>query len=260
MKVAYICEPQIGGTYTSFRQVREQLLPKGIDYRCVPPVDGKAFANTRFAHDEGVDFIEYPHDEPAAMARRLVDHLQAEQFSAVVILPGCYPWVSSLPPFLPREIRCLARMPHNGRGVYQPTALMAAHYDRIIAVAPRLRDDLVATYGVPPGQVEIIANGVDTERFYPGPEANAQQAIFVGRLEDLQKDVFFAAEDSGLRPKNPSGSPFDRGGCRPGCGPPARALSKGGPRRTFYPAGAGAAGRIAGSSPPLRNLHPALPF
>ena len=190
MKVAYICEPQIGGTYTSFRQVREQLLPKGIDYRCVPPVDGKAFANTRFAHDEGVDFIEYPHDEPAAMARRLVDHLQAEQFSSVVILPGCYPWVSSLPPFLPREIRCLARMPHNGRGVYQPTALMAAHYDRIIAVAPRLRDDLVATYGVPPGQVEIIANGVDTERFYPGPEANVKQAIFVGRLEDLQKDVF----------------------------------------------------------------------
>ena len=79
MKVAYICEPQIGGTYTSFRQVREQLLPKGIDYRCVPPVDGKAFAHTRFAHDEGVDFIEYPHDEPAAMARRLVDHLQAGQ-------------------------------------------------------------------------------------------------------------------------------------------------------------------------------------
>ena len=78
--------------------------------------------------------------------------------------------MSSLPPFLPREIRCLARMPHNGRGVYQPTALMAAHYDRIIAVAPRLRDDLVATYGVPPDQVEIIANGVDTERFYPGPE------------------------------------------------------------------------------------------
>lgn len=190
MKVAYICEPQIGGTYTSFRQVREQLLPKGIDYRCVPPVDGKAFAHTRFAHDEGVDFIEYPHDEPAAMARRLVDHLQAEQFSSVVILPGCYPWVSSMPPYLPREIHCLARMPHNGRGVYRPTALMADYYDRIIAVAPRLRDDLVAKYRVSSARVEIIANGVDTERFCPGLEADARQAIFVGRLEDLQKDVF----------------------------------------------------------------------
>jgi len=103
MKVAYICEPQIGGTYTSFRQVREQLLPKGIDYRCVPPVDGKAFANTRFAHDEGVDFIEYPHDEPAAMARRLVDHLQAEQFSSVVICRGATHGCPACPPFCPAK-------------------------------------------------------------------------------------------------------------------------------------------------------------
>ena len=192
------------------------------------------------------------------MARRLVDHLQAEQFSSVVILPGCYPWVSSLPPFLPREIRCLARMPHNGRGVYQPTALMAAHYDRIIAVAPRLRDDLVATYGVPPGQVEIIANGVDTERFYPGPEANAQQAIFVGRLEDPQRRFLLPKILACARKIHPEAHLTVAGAG--GCGPPARALSKGGPRRAFYPAGAGAAGRIAGSSPSLRNLHPAIPL
>lgn len=48
LKIAYICEPQIGGTYTSFRQVREQLLPMDIDYRCIPPFDKQAFAATRF--------------------------------------------------------------------------------------------------------------------------------------------------------------------------------------------------------------------
>lgn len=190
MKIAYICEPQIGGTYTSFRQVRERLLPRGIDYRCVPPVDGQAFRNTRFANDEGVDFIDYPQDEPGAMARRLVAHLQAERFAAMVVLPGCYPFVSSLPPFLPRAIRCLARLALNARGVYWPTALVADHYDRIVAVAPRLRNDLVAKYHVPAERVEVIANGVDTGRFCPGPAASAKRAIFVGRLEDVQKDVF----------------------------------------------------------------------
>jgi glycosyltransferase involved in cell wall biosynthesis len=190
LKIAYICEPQIGGTYTSFRQVREQLLPMDIDYRCIPPFDKQAFAATRFAHDAGVDFIEYPDREPAAMARRLVDHLQAEQFSAVVVLPSCYPFVSSLPPFLPRGIRCIARMPHNARGVYWPTALMAAHFNRIIAVGPRLKKDLVAKYGVAEAKVEVIANGVDTGRFQPGTGASPRRAIYVGRIEDLQKNVF----------------------------------------------------------------------
>ena len=75
-KIAYICEPQMGGTYTSFRQVRERLLPRGIDYRCVPPFDKQAFQATRFAKDEGVDFIDFPENDPAGMARPLVPHLQ----------------------------------------------------------------------------------------------------------------------------------------------------------------------------------------
>ena len=189
-KIAYICEPQTGGTYTSFRQVRERLLPKGIDYRCVPPVDKQAFQSTRFAGDEGVDFIDFPETDPADMARRLVRHLQERRFAGMVVLPGCYPFVSGLPPFLPREIRCIARMPHNARGVYGPTALMADHYDRVIAVSPRLKSDLVSKYGVPDAKVEVIGNGVDTDRLFPGTEASVHRAVFVGRIEDVQKNVF----------------------------------------------------------------------
>lgn len=189
IKIAYICEPQVGGTYTSFQQVRERLLPKGIDYRCIPPLDRQAFQSTQFADDEGVDFLDYPEGDPAGMARHLVRHLQAECFSAAVILPGCYPFVSSLPPYLPREIRCIARMPHNARGVYWPTSLMADHFNRIIAVGPRLRSDLVTRYGVAKKKVEVISNGVDTERFCPGEKPSVRCAVFVGRIEDTQKNV-----------------------------------------------------------------------
>ncbi len=124
------------------------------------------------------------------MARYLVRHLQAECYSAAVILPGCYPFVSSLPPYLPREIRCIARMPHNARGVYGPTALMADHYNRVIAVSPRLKEDLVSQYGVPDAQVEVVGNGVDTDRLFPGADASVHRAVFVGRIEDVQKNVF----------------------------------------------------------------------
>ncbi len=190
LKIAYICEPQTGGTYTSFRQVRERLLSRGIDYRCIPPMDRQAFAATRFAGDEGVDFIDFPGSDPGGMARRLVRHLREHGFSAMVILPGCYPFVSSLPPFLPRDVRCLARLPHNARGVYLPTALMMDHFNRIIAVGPRLKRDLVLRYGVEDARVEIVPNGVDTERFSPGEGASPRRAIYVGRIEDVQKNVF----------------------------------------------------------------------
>lgn len=190
MKVAYICEPQIGGTYTSFRQVRDRLLRRGIDYRCVPPLDRQEFAGSRYEHDAGVDFLDYPDREPAGMAQHLVRHLVENSFAAVVVLPGCYPWVSSLPPYLPREIRCLARMPLNARGVYWPTAALADHFNRIIAVAPRLKHDLTSRYGVAGDQVVVIANGVDTDQFTPGAAASPRRAIYVGRIEDYQKNVF----------------------------------------------------------------------
>lgn len=190
MKVAYICEPQIGGTYTSFRQVRERLLSRGIDYRCVPPSDRAEYATTPFAADEGVDFLDYPEADPSSMARRLIEHLRDAGYAAAVLLPGCYPFVSGLPPYLPRSVRCVARMPHNARGVYAPAALMARHFNRIVAVGPRLKSDLVGSYGVPESKVEVISNGVDLSRFAPGREAAARRAIFVGRIEDVQKNVF----------------------------------------------------------------------
>lgn len=215
MKVAYICEPQIGGTYTSFRQVRDRLLRRSIDYRCVPPLDRQEFAGSRYEHDAGVDFLDYPDREPAGMAQRLVRHLVENNFSAMVVLPGCYPWVSSLPPYLPREIRCLARLPHNARGVYWPTAALADHFNRIIAVAPRLKHDLTSRYGVAGDQVVVIANGVDTDQFTPGAAASPRRAIYVGRIEDYQKNVFLLPKILGRALSHDSGARLTVAGSGP---------------------------------------------
>lgn len=70
------------------------------------------------------------------------------------------------------------------------TAVMADHFNHVIAVSPRLKSDLVARYGVAAAKVDIIANGVDTERFQPGEGAVPRRAIYVGRIEDVPKNVF----------------------------------------------------------------------
>lgn len=190
LKIGYICEPQVGGTYTSFQQVRKRLLPKGIDYRCVPPFDKALFQSSRFAQDEGVDFLDFPDNSPAAKAQRLVRHLVEENYAGIVILPGCYPFVSSLPAYLPQTIRCIARMPHNARGVYRPTAVMSAYLNRIIAVGPRLKRDLTGQYGVDSQKVVVIGNGVDVDALGSGGTASPDRAVFLGRIEDVQKNVY----------------------------------------------------------------------
>ena len=106
------------------------------------------------------------------------------------MLPGCYPFVSSLPAYLPKSIRCMARMPHNARGVYMPTAVMAPHINRIIAVGPRLKRDLTTGYGVDDQKVVVIENGVDVATMRSDHTASPNRAVFLGRIEDVQKNVY----------------------------------------------------------------------
>lgn len=55
MKIAYICEPQLGGTFTFFLRLRPALLARGIDMRCVTTLPAEAVKGTRF---EGVEGLE----------------------------------------------------------------------------------------------------------------------------------------------------------------------------------------------------------
>jgi D-inositol-3-phosphate glycosyltransferase len=68
----------------------------------------------------------------------------------------------------------------------QPAAVMEATLaglsDRSIAVSRQVYDDLTRGYGVAPGEVSVVYNGIDTELFAPIPraEARAQLGIHPG--------------------------------------------------------------------------------
>jgi UDP-glucose:(heptosyl)LPS alpha-1,3-glucosyltransferase len=67
-----------------------------------------------------------------------------------------------------------AGLRRQGRGPYHRAILWLERrqfgpggHRRVLAVSRRVRDEIVADYGVPPGRIAVIYNGVDLDRFHP---------------------------------------------------------------------------------------------
>lgn len=193
MKVGYLCEPQMGGTYTFFRRLRPALAKEGIDFRCVPPISGERFRGTRFEGAEGVDFVDLPED-PASATRRLIGHFRQERYGLIMVLPGADVLSSNLPRYLPLDIRCAMRVPMMTRGAYAPARAVAAHLNRIFAVSDRIADDLVRRYHLPKEGIDVIYHGVDPSPFADAlgrkSTAGPIRLLYAGRLWDIDKGIF----------------------------------------------------------------------
>lgn len=93
-------------------------------------------------------------------------------------------------------------------GLYEKTvgAFILKRSSRVIAVSNAVADH-VADHGAKPGTVVVVENGVDTQRFEPGPRSETNVVVtFVGRLIDnkgplLLVDAFshVASADARLR-------------------------------------------------------------
>ena len=192
IRVAYLCEPHVGGMYSFFLKMRPELRTWDIDLRCICPFPGRLYRGSHYENEEGVDYLDLDAG-PAEATSQILSHIERAGYSVVVILPGCYEIASNLPRYLPQGVRCVARLPHNARGVYLPTQWIAPYLDRIVAVSDRLERELVKNYGIDGSKVEVIYNGIAT---VDGAAPAARQAgspchlLFVGRIEDLQKNVF----------------------------------------------------------------------
>ncbi|HEV7754505.1 MAG TPA: glycosyltransferase family 4 protein [Mycobacteriales bacterium] len=70
--------------------------------------------------------------------------------------------------------------------------------DRVVCLTAAMRTELVAAYDLDPARVVVIGNGVDTDRFRPGPEPRRPaELLFVGRLS-AQKNVDALLEAAAL--------------------------------------------------------------
>jgi len=191
MKIAYFCEPQVGGTFSFFKRVRPHLLERGIDFRCIPPLTAECFPGTPYADLDGVDYVSFP-DHPARATAIMIRHLEEQGYDAVMILPGTDITFTNIVRYLPRSIRALARVPMITRGAYAPTLALQDHLDRVVGVSDRVASDLTGSYGLSEAKVRVVYNGVE-------PLADASQRtyqvgdpfhlLFSGRISDLDKGV-----------------------------------------------------------------------
>ena len=189
-KVAYICEPYLGGLYTFFREMRPAFRTVGVDFCCVAPHPAHAYENGRNIGDDGVVLVPFDGDDEEGFVGRLSRYLVQEDYQGMVVVPGNSVASTVLPCLLPPSVVSIAMVPHNGRGVYRPTARIRRHLDWIVAVNTRLREDLIGRYGVESGQVKRIFVGIDTAAcgFQPRKARSGRLTLaFTSRLEDLQK-------------------------------------------------------------------------
>jgi glycosyltransferase involved in cell wall biosynthesis len=193
IKVAYICEPYLGGLFSFFREMRPAFQRIGIDFRCVAPYPEHRYSKARHAGDEGTVFCADETSDDVGFIGTLARHLVEEGYRGVVVVPGNSLASTLLPCILPAGIVRIAMVPHNGRGVYLPTAKISGHLDWIVPVNKLLHDDLVGRYRLEPEQVKMVFIGIDTARFpLRTREAGSGRLTlaYTSRLEDLQKNIF----------------------------------------------------------------------
>jgi len=56
-------------------------------------------------------------------------------------------------------------------------------YKRFIAVSPSTKRELVERFGISPGAIAVVPNGVDHEKYKPGPKDPIPTVLWVGRLK-----------------------------------------------------------------------------
>jgi glycosyltransferase involved in cell wall biosynthesis len=192
MRVALGSVPKDGGTFTFYRNLRPTLLGQEIELRCVTLGQAQnrlwddAFADTG-CHRLGPDVRSLK-----AQARLFVDWCADEQIDLVIGINS--EGILAAIPHLPSSVSVIARCANGFEEGYQLTMAGGARLARIVALTPRLRDDLVGEYGADPDRVVLIPNGINAEPFElaarrPRGTGALLELVFLGRLEHNQKGV-----------------------------------------------------------------------
>lgn len=191
IKVAYGSVPKDGGTFTFFRNMRPLLLEHGIELTCVTVGrDQKDITDPKFV-TEGCVQLAPASNSLKAQAQAFESWYRSEGIDIVFGVNS--PGILSAIPHLPEGARVLARCANGFDEGYKLTLIGRERLMRIVALTPRLKDDLVSKYQVAPEDVVLIPNGAEQSRFDPTSRTPSKgetlKLAFLGRLEHNQKGV-----------------------------------------------------------------------
>lgn len=192
IRVAFGSVPKDGGTFTFYRNLRPALLQHGIDLRCVSVGrDQAAMTEEQFVDDGCVQLASRTTDLKR-QSKRFARWCADEGMHIVVGVNS--PAILSALPHLAKEIRVVARCANGFDEGYRLTMMGHSRLARIVALVPRLKEDLEKGFGADPSSIVLIPNGVSPEQFADAAArrrgiAKALSLGFLGRLEHSQKGV-----------------------------------------------------------------------
>lgn len=192
IKIAYGSVPKDGGTFTFYKNQRSALLQLGYELICVSI--GKRQSelwDDNFA-DEGCLLLAKNTLSVKKQAQIFVDWCQKENIQFVIGVNS--EAILSAIPHLPRHIHVISRAANAFDHGYKIVLSGGKRIEQIVALTPRLKDDLVNLYSANPEIIRIIPNGIDKQRFVTVNEAEIPRDSvlhlgFLGRLEHNQKGV-----------------------------------------------------------------------
>ncbi|MEL6828561.1 MAG: glycosyltransferase [Pseudomonadota bacterium] len=192
IRVAFGSVPKDGGTFTFYRNIRPHLLEWGVDLRCVSVGKDQAALTEQAFVDEGCVQLAASTTDLKQQAKAFADWCSASSIDIVIGINS--PAILSAIIHLPEGIRAIARCANGFDEGYRLTLIGRERLQRIVALVPRLRDDLSAHYGVDPAAMVLIPNGAAPDRYENAAARQrgsdgAIQLGFLGRLEHGQKGV-----------------------------------------------------------------------
>lgn len=192
IKIAYGSVPKDGGTFTFYKNQREALRQLGYELICVSiGLRQSDLWDDQFA-DEGCVLLAKNTLSVKKQAKIFVNWCVKENIGFVIGVNS--EAILSAIPHLPTNIIVISRAANAFDHGYKIVLSGGKRIEQIVALTPRLRDDLVNQYDANPNIIRIIPNGIDKNRFLPIDELPKTESTplklgFLGRLEHTQKGV-----------------------------------------------------------------------
>lgn len=197
LRIAFGSVPKDSGTFTFYRNISPALKSHGITMYCVAVGREQSLLwDDSFADSECVLLARNTYNVKT-QAREFVTWCCELQIDIVMGI-NSEAILSSIP-HLPNSIRVVSRCANGFDHGYRITLSGEFRLQAIIAITPRLRDDLLNSYGANRDMMHLIPNGIDFAKFDEIEKKVVKpnkvlQLGFLGRLEHTQKGVLHIAD------------------------------------------------------------------
>ena len=165
IRVAYFCEPQLGGTFSFYDHLRVSL-PSDVELKCVSFLSKEAYEKTAYRNRTDILYWDINRTDGIGAAELFISKLYENGFDAIMHLAGGDPFITEIVPYLPSDIATFIRVPMMTRGAYLTVKKLKGYFTGVIAVSDRIKDDLVKYYHIDNEFVSVIYHGVDIKKIY----------------------------------------------------------------------------------------------